>query len=253
MRGLGWMGFSQYEERVIYGYSMGAYAAVKYSGLFQTTTSVAIAPQFSIDPADVGHFDRAYSHYFAANLHAGMAPNMSDRGGMVSYIFYDNKWPVDVEHMKLYQKAVDPILHDVPYTGHETLRPFTSSAVILRLFNACRAGDAAGLKAMVAERRKPHPIRAYHVALAAIKKHDVWAVQILQNRGTEMDRFLVHELAVRIGQAALHKGRFDLASSAYLDACRWPRDRYPGFMGVWLSLRPGGTISRKRVIGHKKR
>jgi tetratricopeptide (TPR) repeat protein len=88
----------------------------------------------------------------------------------------------------------------------------------LRLFNACRAGDAAGLKAMVAERRKPHPIRAYHVALAAIKKHDAWAYRILQNRGTEMDRFLVHELAVRIGQAALNEARFDLASSAYLDA-----------------------------------
>jgi tetratricopeptide (TPR) repeat protein/lysophospholipase L1-like esterase len=206
-----------YKERVTFGYSMGAYGAIKFSGLFDARTCVAISPQYSIDPKDVASFDRSYLHFFSEELHREMAVKKNECPADV-FILYDNKYEVDIEHMKLYKKAIDPFLINVPYTGHETMRCFTGTKVATTLFEICRQRNLNALDALVRDRRKLHPIRAYQVCLAAISRHPGWADRILQNRAADMMDSEIYELAVRLGQEAAHRQMNDLAETAFVRA-----------------------------------
>jgi hypothetical protein len=50
--------------RVLYGGSMGGYAALKFSRLFHATHVLAMCPQVTIDPATCPAFDRRFSRYW---------------------------------------------------------------------------------------------------------------------------------------------------------------------------------------------
>jgi tetratricopeptide (TPR) repeat protein/lysophospholipase L1-like esterase len=207
----------RHKNRVMFGYSMGAYGAIKFSGLFGARTCVAISPQFSIDPNDVAAFDRSYNHFFSDKLHAGMAVRKEDCPEDV-FILYDNRYSVDIRHMALYKKAIDPFLINVPFTGHETMRCFTGTKVATTLFDLCRERNLTALDALARMRRKPHPIRAFRLCLELAFKHPVWADQILRNRADDMLKTEVHEVAVRIGQGAARRNMPELAERVYLHA-----------------------------------
>src|SRR3712207_6847911 len=49
---------ARFNRIVVYGQSMGSYAALKYSKALGATHVLAFSPQYSIDPTDVGSVDR---------------------------------------------------------------------------------------------------------------------------------------------------------------------------------------------------
>lgn len=80
-----------YKHVVLYGYSMGAYAALKYSWLFGDPTVLAFSPQFSINPNDVGPNDVRYNDFYnPAERVIRIEPADINGGG---YIFYDPTYP----------------------------------------------------------------------------------------------------------------------------------------------------------------
>lgn len=58
---------------VLYGFSMGAYGALKYSRAIGATQVIALSPQWSIDPADVYSHDQRLLSYCQPNLNEGMS------------------------------------------------------------------------------------------------------------------------------------------------------------------------------------
>ncbi|MBV8524969.1 MAG: hypothetical protein JOY71_23090, partial [Acetobacteraceae bacterium] len=56
---------------VTYGYSQGGYGALKYSRLLSADLALSFSPQWSINPADVGDFDRRFTQHYDAERRNG--------------------------------------------------------------------------------------------------------------------------------------------------------------------------------------
>lgn len=205
---------SSYPERLLYGYSMGAYGALKYSGLLGSTTAISICPQSSINPEDTRDFDTQYNDLYRKELNGDMRIKPGDATGKF-YLFYDNRYKVDVIHASRIAQAIDPILIRVPYTRHETIRCFTGNKVITTLFDLCRLGDDTGVQTFANRRRKGNSIRAYGVGLAALERHPLWSASILYRNASSFNEFGNIEYGTRLGYSALRSNHFECAEAAF--------------------------------------
>lgn len=88
----------KFENRIGYGYSMGGFGAIKYAPIFRFDQTFAFSPQYSIDPAIVGDFDKRYKeHYIPDNM--GDRATAWRRGS--TYIVYDPLFTADARHAQL--------------------------------------------------------------------------------------------------------------------------------------------------------
>lgn len=111
---------------VTYGFSQGAYGALKFSRGLRAHASIAFSPQFSIDPADVGEFDRRFLSHHSRELHNGSAITGEDLCGK-NYIFVDPLCKVDALNCLKIRKlasaqGAEIELIPVPFTEHGTVR-----------------------------------------------------------------------------------------------------------------------------------
>lgn len=83
---------------IIYGGSMGGYAALKYSKLLNASRVYALVPQYSIDPEIIK--DHRYNQYFTNDLHHNNAITFDDLSGVI-YITHDPAYKMDDAHVKL--------------------------------------------------------------------------------------------------------------------------------------------------------
>jgi hypothetical protein len=84
--------------KILYGNSMGGYAALKYSKLFGAHTTIALGPQFSINPADVTTHDYRYAKFFDPAMHSDMAVKAGDLAGKI-FVMADPKATEDAFHV----------------------------------------------------------------------------------------------------------------------------------------------------------
>lgn len=165
---------ANYPTRLFYGYSMGAYAALKYSRQLGADTVLALAPQVSIDPAQVGDFDQRYVAHFSSELHAGMQLTASDLGGRCYWV-YDPRHAVDAEHLRrLCSDAVRPVA--VPHIGHYPIELATRSGGFLQLAELVqdpRIDQSAQLARLFRQVKRDCPSFLYRVALALQRKGHV--------------------------------------------------------------------------------
>lgn len=63
---------------ITYGTSMGGYGAMKYASQIGAEVALALVPQWSIDPAEVGHVDQRYTASFVPKLHRNMRITADD-------------------------------------------------------------------------------------------------------------------------------------------------------------------------------
>ena len=124
---------NSYKRVVCYGFSMGAYAALKFGRLLTADTVVCFSPQYSICPHDIGEFDRRYVASYIPALHDGMAINETD---IISntVIFVDRGDRVDAKHASYIQtlKYIDVVL--VAMCGHDTVRLVSETGIAQALF-----------------------------------------------------------------------------------------------------------------------
>ena len=111
---------------VSYGHSHGGYGALKFGSALDASLSVAFSPQWSIDPALVGSFDKRYTRCFRPEWRNGRAILSSDisRRGIVVYDPYD---PCDASHVERLASLPRVSTVKVPFSGHETIRLLTES------------------------------------------------------------------------------------------------------------------------------
>jgi tetratricopeptide (TPR) repeat protein len=140
-----------YQERVSYGFSMGGYAAIKFSRLLNTSASLALAPQWSISPLSA-----PWEHRFAAYLlpwHDRMQIESSDCLGRI-YLVFDDKHASDSQHADHIGKAASIYPIKASYCGHNLSHLFLSSAVMKTALDLVTAGNARGLSELVRKRRR---------------------------------------------------------------------------------------------------
>jgi hypothetical protein len=193
---------SQYRERITYGHSMGAYAALRYGALFQATTSLAFSPQLSIDPADTAGFDTRYASYYSGRRHGSAMKVVASNLATHVYIFFDPLFKEDAGHVNLLKDAGNVSLVKVPASGHDSIRFFVGAEFFSKIVNLARAREVTTLREQIkARRRFKRELRQYYLAQACIRRHPSWAQALIQDNA---DRFTEDETATLLGLMADH-------------------------------------------------
>jgi hypothetical protein len=131
---------------------MGGYGALKYSKAFASTCCLALSPQYSIDPVDVGVDDQRLVRHFKTGVNDGMAIQGADLAERL-VVFYDCSHPQDtwnVEKILTAASAGAAIVSKVhvPKIGHNTINVFASSKGAAELFAAARQENIAEIRSL---------------------------------------------------------------------------------------------------------
>lgn len=231
-----------------FGNSMGGYAALKYAGLLGTSASVAISPQISIDPADVGRFDRRYRAHFDPSLHAGMRITQGNLAGKV-FVIHDPLYGVDQHHVDALVATGYPIgLAPAYHTDHHCLTCLADSAALREIFAACRGDDLVAMRATIARKIRKAPRRRLILARAASGRRPEVAERIITGvlgarpADTPLSR---HDVPILVQIADTWKAAGDMARAKWLyQICL---RGYPGQLSAFVGLAdisvPRGDLS----------
>jgi len=157
---------------VIYGGSMGGYAALKYSKLFNAKSVIALCPQWSIDPKECTDFEPGFSNFYTQSM-AGMSIKEEDISGDV-FIFSDPQLAQDTAHrnkiIEIYPSAT-PI--NVYSADHNVTGVIAGSNNIENIFSACENKNISQLIIAVSNARKNSISRIYTLLNRLSNRHPI--------------------------------------------------------------------------------
>ncbi|MBR0683814.1 tetratricopeptide repeat protein [Roseomonas eburnea] len=141
--------------RVTYGFSMGGYAALKYGAALGARATLALSPQYSIDPADVPGDPRSV-HFFDNRRHAGMAVRAEDLAP-TPIIAFDPLEGRDSAHARHLARL--PGLHaaSLRHAGHATPAVLIEARSLRDVLEAAVAGDAGRALSAIRQSRRASP------------------------------------------------------------------------------------------------
>jgi|GEM_PF-538243 len=161
-------------EMVVYGFSMGGHAALKYGRALGARGVLALSPQYSIDPAD-GTVGRRGLTYFDPALHAGMRVTPGEYPDQ-SLLLWDPLVGADDRHARAI--AVLPGIRPLPLrmAGHATPAVLAETRRIVPVAEALLAGEAERAARIIREARRHSPtvLSALAPVLEA-RGHPGWA------------------------------------------------------------------------------
>lgn len=213
-----------YNTIVLYGYSMGAYAAVKYSSLFNNPVVLAFSPQVSINPNDCGDNDSRYCHYFDACLNKSMKIESADVGGRV-LLFFDPSTHTEKFHA---ESIPGPTIAIPMYgCGHGTVHAITSTKLLQNLLKNAISGDYALIRKemRLLKRRLTDYHRAMFFALDRLSHNSkgAWFADLVGAAGSRD-----MEISTLRGEFYKRVGRTQDAATAYRLA--YAADPQPRFL-----------------------
>jgi hypothetical protein len=190
---------------VTYGASMGGYAAIKYSSLLQAIHTVAIAPQFSIDPAIIKLKSDPFVVHFKPDLNAGMDIAIGDAVCPVDIVF-DPLQENDLEHVSLICRKFPCRLTHVRHAGHPSEVIFGGGTDIADLISDCMIGNNASITLRI--RRNKRRSVYFHMCLyralcdskPAFARWALTAASRLPPLGTD-DRISRAQAQLKLGRA----------------------------------------------------
>ncbi len=119
----------RYNIRLTYGYSMGGYAALRYSRVLGASHVLSFSPQSTIAPSDLNNGDKRYLQYYSHEQHINMKVTEPDVSGK-AYIIYDKGFNLDSYQVDIMNLAHAKTL-DLPRTGHGSIRVLAKSKSLL--------------------------------------------------------------------------------------------------------------------------
>ena len=198
----------RFPERVAYGLSQGANAALRFRRELGATVVLAFSPQASIDPAVI--VDARFRRHFDPALHtdmipadppgdadapgpAGTAPEpasaepgaaraapVSDRGIGPAYVIHDPRDALDARHVALIRTRMAVVGFALPFVGHSSAVPFANTATMRPLIEAALRHDTAAMRAICVSARRRSPSRAYLLCHAAHARRPAATLRIFR-------------------------------------------------------------------------
>ena len=152
-------------ERVTaYGSSMGAYAAIRLGQAIGATATLALSPQYSIDPAKAP-WEWRWNQYRDAIARAGWSEDGRIASDIVPYVAFDPT-DVDLRHIERMERDIPIHRIPLPYSGHPSTGYLGEVDLLRPLLRAVHDGaDAVAL--MRAERGRRRASSFYLGTLAA--------------------------------------------------------------------------------------
>ena len=151
-----------YRTRIVYGGSMGGYAALKFSRALMATQVVSLCPQWSIDPDECGGVESGWSSYYQPELQ-GMGIRGEDVIGQ-AFVFADLSEPVERFHCSRIQaEAPQTLIVDVPAIGHHVTAAFAGTDNLRELIQATLDGDVAKARSFAHRARRARRARPFRL------------------------------------------------------------------------------------------
>lgn len=128
----------EFKTCTVLGASLGAHAAIRLSKRLDATVTVAVSPQFCMNPKHVGHFEKRWSSDVAKISRYDWPISRETVSGDI-YIISDNMHAVDAQHVDMIAKAVDvKRIVNLPYSGHSSARALADLNLIDAILNIKR-------------------------------------------------------------------------------------------------------------------
>lgn len=150
-------------EIISYGSSMGAFAALKYARETRSDFTIALSPQFSIDPA-ICPYTR-YKVFYRPEWHKNIAVESRDLKGEC-YVIFDPQFEEDRKHADLLRSYSNIIPIPVHFVGHETVFVVGRAASVERMIDLVLEGDCCELFQFLRQRKKLEPMSLRSFAMS---------------------------------------------------------------------------------------
>ena len=180
---------------VTYGYSQGAYGALKYGAHLSASAAVAFSPQWSINPIDVGKFDSRFSKFYEPGLANGErieAEDLCER----NYVVVDRWNRVDAANIEKLIALGSVVVIPCPFADHGTLAIITDAHLgndLVRLMVDDRALRPQALRTLVRRgRTKSLTYQRYRAAQlsASRTRHQRFASAAAACMSTALERVM---------------------------------------------------------------
>lgn len=164
-------------DTILYGGSMGGYAAIKFSKLLGATHVLALCPQWSLDPAECGGVNPGWQQHFRPRMR-GMGIRAEDTAGRI-FVLSDRYDATDRWHLgRILEACPAAQTVGVPWVAHHVTTVLAGSGNLLALLAACRAQDLAAMRRVVRQVRASHVQRRLTVIEAAQKRRKPWVLSL---------------------------------------------------------------------------
>ncbi|MFC3168117.1 MULTISPECIES: tetratricopeptide repeat protein [Paracoccus] len=181
---------------IVYGGSMGVYAALKYGNLLEADHAIAFSPQYTLDP-EVEQ-EKIYNRHFRPELHAGMQIATLDVCRNAT-VFYDTRHRADTQRVGLIRKQAPWITEiALPNTGHSCVQVFAGTANMKALFDSTIAADTAAIRRTARALRVKSVLRYVTTATAAIPRDPDLARRISAKSPVPIPEVLAAELDFKL-------------------------------------------------------
>jgi tetratricopeptide (TPR) repeat protein len=204
----------EYPERMVMGYSMGAFGAVKYAKAVNARVTIAISPNYTLDPTMGPEHLHAPMRERIALMQVKPEDESTFRGVRITpdcahghmYLIYDTKneldaWQVD----KIAETLPNAIKVPMAYGTHQLHRYFTSPRAVETLVKIARTRNNKAIRAFVRKQMRQNPaLRMYGLVPMLPDHHFKWALDMHSRYADKLPAndyiAFSNDLAIRAGQ-----------------------------------------------------
>ena len=174
----------KYIDKIGYGASMGAYCAIRSSSLLNLSSTIAMAPQWSINQNECD-FDAGWFQTYYKDSMGLMGIKPKEMSGNI-FIFFDQHGN-DLHHAnKIKNLFSKTYLIKMAYSGHSPVLVLKGSENFFKLLNYVCALDIFGINLHVQSLRRKSLFIKYNLLNKASKRKPILASKIIMSRiGTD--------------------------------------------------------------------
>jgi hypothetical protein len=141
---------------VTYGFSQGAYGALKFGKQLSSALTLAFSPQWSINPEDVAHADRRFLSYYDPLVRNGEQIRDYDLGRNC-FVLFDRQMKPDAFNADRLLALGGVTTVPLAFAGHDTVRIVTEGGIGKSIIRLCLESDhvaARDIRALVRSGRR---------------------------------------------------------------------------------------------------
>lgn len=165
---------------VMYGVSMGGYAAVKYSKEFGATHVISMMPQWTINPNEFPEYRYIKEYQIFADYLSDMSIKSTDVSGNL-HIFYDNYyWDDKIQAQKIIDLFAEKSIYVTPFVGHTLGYILVGSSFFALLVQLILANQNEEIGLAVKKKIKNHPLKLQGVIKNALPNHSELLTKLIE-------------------------------------------------------------------------
>lgn len=192
---------SNFKQVIIYGVSMGGYAALKYADYLQATNVISISPQAAIAPP-LADFDNRFSQFWEKIEYKSDSWLHEKTPPIMTTVFFDRHHDLDNRHAQLISRNIRHCqMVSLPFSGHEVFAVLNESGILsdfifslinkdtpiselLRLYRKNR--HKSGVAWMYAAQNSM--LRGRSIIAGRLYRHSVKVIEWRKNKGLTIDQ-----------------------------------------------------------------